>query len=71
MILVRNLRLDPGEELSLLPLRAAKKLGVGAEDLLQTRLVRRSLDARKKDDIHYVCSLAVSLSEKKESCLRE
>ena len=67
MILVRNLRLDPGEEFSLLPLRAAKKLGVGAEELLQTRLVRRSLDARKKDDIHYVCSLAVSLGEKKEA----
>lgn len=69
MILVRNLRLEEGEALSLLGARAAKKLGVREEELLQTRLVRRSLDARRKDDIHYVCSLAVSLEEKKEARL--
>ena len=69
MILIRNLRLEIGEELTLLPARAAKKLGVREDELLQTRLVRRSLDARKKDDIHYVCSLAVSLDEKRESRL--
>ena len=67
MILVRSLRLEPGEDPALLAGRAAKKLGVGEHEITKTRLVRRSLDARRKDDIHYVCSLAVSLGEKKEA----
>ena len=66
MILVRNLRLFPGESLDTLRTRAAKKLGVRPEDILSEKLVRRSLDARKKDDIHFVCSLAVELNDKGE-----
>ena len=61
MILVRGLRLMPGEGRDKLKARAAKKLGVRAEEIAELRLVKRSLDARKKDDIHYVCSLAVGL----------
>ena len=61
MILVRGLRLMPGEDRDKLKERAAKKLGVRAEEIAELRLVKRSLDARKKDDIHYVCSLAVAL----------
>ena len=64
MILVRNLRLLPGESPDALRVRAAKKLGVRPEDILNEKLVRRSLDARKKDDIHYVCSLAVELNDR-------
>ena len=61
MILVRNLRLTPGESPEALRLRAAKRLGLRAEEIRESRLVRRSLDARRKDDIHFVCSLAVSV----------
>ena len=61
MILVRNLHLEPGEELSCLPAKAAKKLRVSATDIVACRVVKRSLDARKKNDIHYTCSAAVTL----------
>ena len=56
MILVRGLRLLPGEGPEALALRAGKKLGVGAGRLEFIKLSRRSLDCRKKGDIHYVCS---------------
>ena len=61
MILVRNLRLEPGEDLSRLSAKAAKKLRVSTSDIAECRVVKRSLDARKKNDIHYTCSAAVAL----------
>ena len=61
MILLRGLRLAPGEDLACLRTRAAKKLGIRPDEITDMKLVRRSLDARKKDDIHYVCSLAVAV----------
>ena len=69
MILLRGLRLMPGEDRDKLKARAAKKLGVRTEEITELRLVKRSLDARKKDDIHYVCSLAVGLGEKEARLL--
>ena len=69
MILLRGLRLMPGEDRDKLKERAAKKLGVRTEEITELRLVKRSLDARKKDDIHYVCSLAVGLGEKEARLL--
>ena len=62
MILVRSLRLAPGEDLSRLTPRAAKKLRVSEDSLTNPVLIKRSLDARKKDDIHYVCSVAFDYS---------
>ena len=61
MILVRNLRLETGEPQEALPARAAKKLRVSPEQIEGFTLVKKSLDARKKDDLHYVCAAAVSL----------
>ena len=70
MILVRNLRLEPGEELPVLRQRAAKKLRVPEEDILALRPVRRSLDARRKNDIHFTCSAAVTLRHGEARALR-
>ena len=69
MILLRDLRLAPGEDMDALERRAAKKLGLRPGEIRAAKLVRRSLDARKKDDIHYVCSLAVELGEQEEARL--
>ena len=60
MILIRSLRLEVGEELSALQGKAAKALGCKAGEIRELKLVKRSLDARKKNDIHYVCAVAVS-----------
>ena len=70
MILVRNLRLEPGEPLEKLRQKAAKKLRVPASDIAGIRPVKRSLDARKKNDIHYACSAAVSLKRGEERALK-
>ena len=70
MILLRNLRLEIGEGLDRLPEKAAKKLRVPAGDILACRPVKRSLDARKKNDIHYTCSAALTLKRGEERALR-
>ncbi|MBR7073628.1 MAG: hypothetical protein IKI39_00820 [Oscillospiraceae bacterium] len=70
MILVRNLRLEPGEPLERLRQKAAKKLRVQISDIADIRPVKRSLDARKKNDIHYTCSAAVILKRGEERALK-
>ena len=69
MIRVKDLRLEPGEEEALLRRRAAKKLRLPEEDILSFQILRRSLDARKKNDIHYVCSAALSVRGDEERLL--
>lgn len=69
MILVRNLRLAPDENVAVLKPRAAKKLRTAENEITALKLVKRSLDARHKDDIHYVCSVAVSLSGDEKRCI--
>ncbi len=70
MILLRNLRLEIGEGLNLLPEKTAKKLRVPAGDILDCTPVKRSLDARKKNDIHYTCSAALTLRRGEERALK-
>ncbi len=70
MILVRNLRLEIGEGLDRLPEKAAKKLRVPSGDILGCTPVKRSLDARKKNDIHYTCSAALTLRRGEERALK-
>ena len=61
MIRVNKLRLAPGESTEALRDRAAKKLRLKPERIESLSLLRRSLDARDKADLHYVCSAAVSV----------
>ncbi len=70
MILVRGLRLEPGESLELLRRKSAKKLRVPEADVTVCTPVKRSLDARKKHDIHYVCSAAVTLRQGEAQVLK-
>src|SRR5262245_44937133 len=57
-IRVSNLRLDVEDPDSALPAALAQTLGVPAADL-QWRILRKSLDTRDKDDIHFVVSAEV------------
>lgn len=68
MILVRNIRLAPDEDAAALKPRAAKKLRTAENEITALKLVKRSLDARRKDDIHYVCSVAISLRGDEKRC---
>lgn len=69
MILVRNIRLLPGEEESRIQALAAKKLHIPENRITAWRIVRRSLDARRKHDIHYSLSAAVSVRGDEEKIL--
>ena len=66
MILVRKLRLMPGEAQSALAKKAASRLKLKPGDIAEMRIVKRSLDARRKDDIHYIYSVAVSVRGESE-----
>jgi len=62
MILIRNIRMELGEDPKEIREKIAKKLKISSDEITEFRLLRRSLDARKKGDIHYICSAAASLS---------
>lgn len=59
MLLITNLRLDIGADLVQLRRRAAKLLRIPADDITELALTRQSIDARKKNDVHLVCSVKV------------
>lgn len=61
MLNVSNLRLPVGAGEPELRQKAAKALGVRPGDILELRLTRQSIDARKKHDVHLVCSVNVRL----------
>ena len=52
-VLIRDLRLSPDEEEALLLPKAAKRLQLPPDALRNLRIRRSSLDARKKNDIHF------------------
>ena len=69
MIRIRNLRLLPGEPEELLKERAAKKLRIAPEQIREVRILKRSLDARKRTEIHYLFTVAVAVSGNEEKLL--
>ena len=62
MILVRNLRLEIGDNDEKLKKKAARELRVPEADIKSIKLTKKSLDARKKNDLHYTCAVAVTVS---------
>ena len=76
MILIRNLGLplSAGEPSAEDPLKraAAQRLRIGAEQIAAVRLLKRSIDARRKSNVHFVLTLGVSLvdgTDKREAAL--
>ena len=61
MILIRNLALAPGRSFEELIPAAAAKLRIRPADIGAVKIVRRSLDARRRDDIHFTISAAFSV----------
>ena len=74
MILVRNLRLPAEEEFALaaerLPELAARKLRIPREKIAECVLKKRSLDARRKPQISWICSVGVCVRGDEGEILR-
>ena len=63
MLQISNLRLEVGDGPEVLRRKAAKALGIPLGELLELSLTRQSIDARKKQDVHLVCSVKVKVKE--------
>ena len=57
MLQIQNMPLPVEGFPAQLEKRAAKLLGIRPEQLQSLELVRLSIDARKKSDVHYVCTV--------------
>ena len=62
-IKVTNIRLELGEPEESLPEKIAGRLAIAPDSILGWRIIRKSLDARGHDDVHFAYSAAVDLSE--------
>ncbi len=63
MILVRNLRLDIGKSEDELKAKAAREMHVPVRSIKSLKITKRSLDARRKNDIHRLYSVAVEADD--------
>ncbi len=70
MIRIPNLRLGLDETEEKLRERASRALRLAPERLRELRLVKKSVDARDKRDLHYVCTVLVEIEGDEEAALR-
>ena len=63
MLQIPNIKLPVDGDEALLRRRAAKVLGARPTDILELSLHRQSIDARKKNDVHLVCTVRATLNE--------
>ena len=63
MIRIQNIPLPIGGGMEQLKKRAARVLGVSPDAIRKLSLVRQSIDARKKNDVHYVCTVNVTADD--------
>lgn len=63
-IVVSNIKLTLDEDINILKNIAAKKLGVGTGDFLDYRILKESIDARKKNKINLIYSIMVELQNR-------
>lgn len=63
MIKIGEVRLGLDEDVSVLKARACKKAKVRPENIKYFRVVKKSVDARDKRDVHFSCSVEMDYSE--------
>jgi uncharacterized protein len=67
---VANVRLELDEPEGALPEKLSARLGVGPDEIARWRILRKSLDARRHDDLHFVYAAEVELPEGEERLAR-
>lgn len=71
MLCLNNIKLFPSEDESALPLKASKLLGISEKDIKSFKILKKSIDARKKDNVFFVYSVAVSVKDEKAHLKKE
>ncbi len=66
MLRITELKLPLGGTEEQLRKRAARALGIPKEEILRLKIFRRSLDARKKDQIHFVYVVDAEVADEKK-----
>ena len=61
MIRINEISLPINYDEEMLKKAAAKKIGCPNENILSVEILKKSLDARKKSDIHYVLAIAAEV----------
>ncbi len=70
MIRISGIALPPGHDPEALLREAARLLRLPPAQILETRIVKRSVDARKKPEVRLVYTLDVRVGEREEQILR-
>ena len=63
MLRITGVALRPGQDESLLPRLAEKKARLRTGEILAFTIVKKSVDARKKEDVHMVYALDVEVRD--------
>ena len=71
MLLINNVNIPLDADFSDLKPYAAKALKVDVSALKSVRLYRKSVDARKKSELHFCCSLLAELNVNENSVLKK
>ena len=71
MIRVNNLHIPLNYDDSLLRKKLCRELRIENSAIKNVSMFRRSVDARKKDNIYFLCSLDVELTVSEDSVLRK
>ena len=69
-IRINNIGLSIDEDMELLESKAAKKLGVSNRDFIDFKIIKESIDARKKNDIRFNYTVDVTL-ENEETLMKK
>ena len=59
-MILNDIKLNIDEDLEVLKFKVLKQLKLSPSDLKTFKLIKKSVDARDKNDIHFVCSVAVN-----------
>ena len=70
MIRIHNLKLGLDEGLEALRAQAARALRVEPGRIRELKLVKKSVDAREKQNLHYVCAVQVAVEGNEDEILR-
>ncbi len=71
MILLNNVRLPLETDFNNLKPAVSKQLKISENEIISVSLYRKSVDARHKSDVHFCCSLLVSLKCEEQKVLKK